>query len=225
MTRWSAIVLLLIVGLLGGCTLVPEREPVDRSWFLLELPAEPAPRLAEGDQPLAVELGSVRVAPAYSGKGLVYRLGDHRYESDYYNEWFLRPAEQVEQLLRERWTRSGSALELVDNAEAARAEGRTAVQLHVLVTALYGDLDATRLEGQAATDPGTPLRGVGRVGLRTQIRGDGHARLAHMESEHGIDRRSAARLVAALSQATADVLAELEEQLLREGDTGTGDRP
>nr|WP_019626725.1 ABC-type transport auxiliary lipoprotein family protein [Thioalkalivibrio sp. ALJT] len=210
-----------MAGILGGCTLIPEREPVDRAWFLLELPAEPAPRMAAGGEPLAVELGAVRVAPAYTGKGLVYRLGDHRYESDYYNEWFLRPAEQLEQLLRERWTQGGSAFELVDNAEAARAEGRAAVQLHVLVTALYGDLDTARLE---TTPADTPLRGMGRVGLRTQIRGEGYVRLAHMEAEHGIDRRSAPRLVAALSEATADVLAELEDELLRESTPDTGDR-
>ncbi|WP_018880300.1 membrane integrity-associated transporter subunit PqiC [Thioalkalivibrio sp. ALE9] len=220
MTRWSVAALLLIAWTLGGCTLIPEREAVDRSWFLLELPAEPAPRMAGDAEPLAVELGSVRVAPAYSGKGLVYRLGDHRYESDYYNEWFLRPAEQFEQLLRERWTRNGTAIELVDNAADAWAEGRPAVQLHILVTALYGDLDAAHLEALSAVDTGEAVQGTGRVGLRAQLRTDTHARLVHLEAAHTLDRRSASRLVAALSQAAADVLAELEDEALRE--TGHG---
>ncbi|WP_018158427.1 MULTISPECIES: membrane integrity-associated transporter subunit PqiC [unclassified Thioalkalivibrio] len=215
MTRWTLPAVLLSAWLLGGCTLIPEREAVDRSWFLLELPAEPAPLQAKADEPLAVELGSVRVAPAYSGKGLVYRLGDHRYESDYYNEWFLTPAEQIEQLLRERWTREGAAIELVDNADAVWAEGRPAVQLHLLVTALYGDLDGANPDTRAQADADVPVRGLGRVGLRTQLRTAERSRLAHMEAQHTIDRRSAARLVAALSQATADVLAELEHELLR----------
>lgn len=218
MTRWTLPALLLMAWTLGGCTLIPERDAVDRAWFLLELPADPAPRMAETSEPLAVELGSVRVAPAYGGKGLVYRLGDHRYESDYYNEWFLAPAEQVEQLLRERWTRHGTAIEMVDNASAARAQGRPAVQLHILVTALYGDLDTANLEELGEVGPDDPVRGVGRVGLRTQLRFAEHARLAHMEAERSINRRSASRLVAALSQATAEVLAGLEDELLREAE-------
>lgn len=216
MMRWTLPALLLAVWLLGGCTLIPEREAVDRSWFLLELPAEPAPLPAHPEGPLAVELGSVRVAPAYSGKGLVYRLGDHRYESDYYNEWFLPPAEQIEQLLRERWTRGGAAIELVDDAADVRREGRAAVQLHILVTSLYGDLDDANLQELADVDADTPVRGVGRAGLRTQLRTAERSRLAHMEAEHTIDRRSASRLVAALSRATAEVLVELEYELLRE---------
>ncbi|WP_018937736.1 MULTISPECIES: membrane integrity-associated transporter subunit PqiC [unclassified Thioalkalivibrio] len=218
MIRWALPAVLLTAWLLGGCTLIPERDAVDRSWFLLELPAEPAPLQAETDRPLAVELGSVRVAPAYSGKGLVYRLGDHRYESDYYNEWFLTPGEQIEQLLRERWTREGAAVELVGSAADVRAEGRPAVELHLLVTALYGDLDAANLDALPAADAEQPVRGMGRVGLRTQLRTAERSRLVHMEAQHTIDRRSAARLVSALSQATADVLAELEHELLREAE-------
>ncbi|WP_038054318.1 membrane integrity-associated transporter subunit PqiC [Thioalkalivibrio sp. ALJ1] len=218
MIRWTLPATLIFASFLAGCTLIPEREAVDRSWFLLELPAEPAPLQADSEGPLAVELGSVRVAPAYSGKGLVYRLGNHRYESDYYNEWFLAPAEQIEQLLRERWTRSDAAIELVDNSADARREGRPAVQLHILVTALYGDLDEANLSELADVDADTPVRGMGRVGLRTQLRTDQRSRLAHMDAERSIDRRSASRLVAALSQATAEVLLELERELLREAE-------
>lgn len=214
MIRWALPALLLTTWLLGGCTLIPEREAVDRAWFLLELPAEPAPLQNEADRPLAVELGSVRVAPAYSGKGLVYRLGDHRYESDYYNEWFLTPAEQIEQLLRDRWTRKDAAVELVDDAADVWAEGRPAVQIHLLVTVLYGDLESANPEA----DSGEPVRGMGHVGLRTQLRTAERSRLAEMEAQHAIERRSAARLVSALSEATADVLVELEHELLREAE-------
>ncbi len=204
MKYWSLPGLLFLLLVLPGCTLLPEREPVDRAWFLLEPPAEPAPRLA--DAPLAVELASVRVAPTWSGKGLVYRLGEHRYEPDYYNEWFLAPAEQFEGLLHERWTRAGSAIELVENAARVRADGRPALRLDVLVTGLYGDLAQAEDRADAA--------GVGRLGLRTRIASAERADLLHFEAQRPLSRRSPERLVAALSAATAQVFAELEDALL-----------
>ncbi|WP_018861456.1 MULTISPECIES: ABC-type transport auxiliary lipoprotein family protein [unclassified Thioalkalivibrio] len=210
MNWWKTPILMLVALLLGGCTLLPEREPVDRAWYLLELPDEPAARTA--DEPVAVELGSVRVAPAYAGNGLVYRLGNHQYESDYYNEWFLRPSEQVEQLLRERWTRSGAAIELVDNAAAVREQGRPAIRVHVLITALYGDLDgANGIESN-----GLAASGTGHMGLRAQLSQGERSRLVHLESEQPLERRSASQLVGALSRATAEVLVDLEDAILEE---------
>ncbi|WP_018863864.1 ABC-type transport auxiliary lipoprotein family protein [Thioalkalivibrio sp. ARh3] len=212
MNWWKGPSLILAILLLGGCTLLPEREPVERAWYLLELPDEPAARTAE--EPVAVELGSVRVAPAYAGNGLVYRLGNHQYESDYYNEWFLKPSEQVEQLLRERWTRSGAALELVDNASAVREQGRPAVRVHVLITALYGDLEA--VTGIESNGPGAS--GVGHMGLRAQLTQGERSRLVHLESDQALERRSASQLVAALSRATAEVLADLEDAILEDAE-------
>ncbi|WP_019624182.1 ABC-type transport auxiliary lipoprotein family protein [Thioalkalivibrio thiocyanoxidans] len=212
MNWWKGPSLILAILLLGGCTLLPEREPVERAWYLLELPDEPAARTAE--EPVAVELGSVRVAPAYAGNGLVYRLGNHQYESDYYNEWFLKPSEQVEQLLRERWTRSGAALELVDNASAVREQGRPAVRVHVLITALYGDLEG--VTGIESNGPGAS--GVGHMGLRAQLTQGERSRLVHLESDQALERRSASQLVAALSRATAEVLADLEDAILEDAE-------
>ncbi len=214
MRRWHFPLVVVALWMLAGCSVIPEQDAVDRAWFMLELPEEPAGR-STAHAPLAVELGSVRVAPAYAGKGLAYRLGDYRYESDFYNEWFLAPREHIEQLLRERWTRAGAAVELVDDARAARGRGRSAVQVHVLVTALYGDLDAANLDALADAAPGSPVLGVGRVALRTQLQGDDWTHLAQMEAESPIYRRSASRLVGALSQATAKVFTELEDELLR----------
>lgn len=217
MNWWKGPILMLAMLVLGGCTLLPDREPIDRSWYLLELPDEPAARTAE--EPVAVELGSVRVAPAYAGNGLVYRLGNHQYESDYYNEWFLKPSEQLEQLLRERWTRNGAAIELVDNASDAAEQGRPAVRVHVLITALYGDLSGTddiELDGQTA-------RASGHMGLRAQLTLGDRSRLVHLEAQEALDRRSASQLVAALSRATAEVLADLEDAILEHAEVRRDD--
>jgi uncharacterized lipoprotein YmbA len=40
-----------------------------------------------------LKIGAVSVAPPFDGKSLVYRLGDQRYEKDFYNIYSAMPAE------------------------------------------------------------------------------------------------------------------------------------
>jgi uncharacterized lipoprotein YmbA len=42
-----------------------------------------------------LKIGPVAVAPPYDGKSLVYRLGDARYEKDFYNVYTSIPAEMI----------------------------------------------------------------------------------------------------------------------------------
>ena len=182
---------ILMITLVGGCALVPEQAPVERAWFLLEVPA---PAAASATVP--VELASIRVAPAFAGKGLVYRIGPYRYESDFYNEWFLGPREHVEQLLRERWTREGAPVTLV--ADARTDPG--ARQLDVLVTAFHGDL-------QGGAD------GTARVGLRVFAQGGGRTWLWNLERGVPMTSRSPEALVAALSSGMAALMEDLEQRL------------
>ncbi|AHF00157.1 PqiC family protein [Thioalkalivibrio paradoxus] len=179
----------------AGCTLLPEQPAVDRAWFLLEIP-DPA---AVERPPVPVELGSVRIAPAVAGKGLVYRLGPYRYESDFYNEWFLSPREHFEQILRERWTRTDGSVNLVTDARSHPGS----LQIDVLITALHGDLGAG----------GT---GAARAGLRVFVQGRTDSRLWDLEQTVDLATRSPEALVAALSSAMGELLAELEDRLARQ---------
>ncbi|MCA1791938.1 MAG: PqiC family protein, partial [Thioalkalivibrio sp.] len=172
--RWAVFALMAALG--GGCTLLPEQPAVDRAWFLLELPEA---ALAEPPGPV-FELGSVRVAPAFAAKGLVYRLGPYRYESDFYNEWFLSPREHIEQLLRERWTRAGGPVTLVPDARAYPQAPR----LDLLVTALHGDL---HVEGP----------GLARVGLRVFAQGPDGSRFWELEQQVELGARTPEALVEA----------------------------
>jgi cholesterol transport system auxiliary component len=187
---WAALALMVALG--GGCTLLPERPALDRAWFLLELP-----EAARAEQPgPLVELGSVRVAPAFAAKGLVYRLGPYRYESDFYNEWFLNPREHIEQLLRERWTRADGPVTLVPDART-HPEAR---QLDILVTALHGDL---HVEGP----------GMARVGLRVFAQGRDGTQFWELEQQVELEARTPQALVAALSSGMAGLLDDLEQRL------------
>ena len=187
-------VLPLLAVLGAGCTLLPERPAVDRDWFLLEIPeAEGAYR---EQLPVPVELTSVRVAPTFAGKGLVYRLGSYRYESDFYNEWFLNPRDHLEQLLRERWTRENGRVRLVTDA---RAHTR-AHQIDILVTSFHGDLEA---DGS----------GMARVGLRVFAQGASGSRLWELERKVPMQSRTPEALVAALSLGMGALFDELEQRL------------
>ncbi len=184
--------ILLSSLLAGGCTLVPERAALDRAWFLLEVPEA---SVSDGE-PVRVELASVRIAPELAGKGLVYRPAAYRYESDFYNEWFLNPREHVEQVLRERWTRASAPVNLV--ADAAVEPG--ALRLDVLVTALHGDL---QMEGP----------GVARAGLRVFVQDSGGTQLWNLEQSEPMANRAPVALVSALSVSMAALLEDLERHL------------
>lgn len=182
----------LLALLVSGCTLLPAQPTVERSWFLLEVPDSGV----EAEPPVLVELASVRVAPAFTGKALVYRLGSYRYESDFYNEWFLPPREQVEQLLRERWTRADAPVTLVADARAHPG----ALQLDVLVTALHADL-------------GADAAGVALIGMRVFAQGSERSRLWELERRVPMRDRSPEALVAALSKGMGMLLEDLEQRL------------
>jgi uncharacterized lipoprotein YmbA len=184
--------ILLPALLSSGCTLLPERAALDRAWFLLEIPEATVSR----GEPVRVELASVRIAPELAGKGLVYRPAPYRYESDFYNEWFLNPREHVEQVLRERWTRASAPVNLV--ADAGVEDG--ALRLDVLVTALHGDLQA---DGP----------GVARAGLRVFVQGPGWTQLWNLEQSEPMSSRTPVALVSALSVGMAALLEDLEHRL------------
>jgi cholesterol transport system auxiliary component len=191
-TPGPRVLLALLAALTSGCTVLPGQQAVDRAWFMLEV--REAPRSER--VPAPVELTSVRVAPSLAGKGLVYRLGPFRYESDFYNEWFLSPREHIEQILRERWTREDAPVTLVTDAQHTPGAQR----LDLLVTALHADL-----EGEG---PGTA-----RVGLRVFVQGSERSRLWELERQVDMPARSPEALVAALSFGMAALLEELEHRL------------
>uniref|UniRef100_UPI0040471496 PqiC family protein n=1 Tax=Polynucleobacter sp. TaxID=2029855 RepID=UPI0040471496 len=77
---------------LAACSL-PKSPPVaPTSWMILP------ERTGQAYQPrtdLWLKMGSVLIAPPFGGKSLVYRLGDDRYESDFYNVYAVLPNEIV----------------------------------------------------------------------------------------------------------------------------------
>jgi len=87
----------------AGCI---QREAIVKDTFLLDVQRQGTPAAAASEGTLSVRPFSV--APAFQGKGFVYRTGENRYESDYYNEYFVSPPQMIAEQTR-NWL-SGSGL-------------------------------------------------------------------------------------------------------------------
>jgi cholesterol transport system auxiliary component len=79
---------LAVAALIAGCSAITREAPV-RQTFLLEPKLPPALTQA---QPGALRVGGVNVAAPYRGKAFVYRLGELRFETDFYVEFLVPPA-------------------------------------------------------------------------------------------------------------------------------------
>jgi|KBSMisStandDraft_5_1062788.scaffolds.fasta_scaffold1059028_2 cholesterol transport system auxiliary component len=76
------------IALLTACSGISRPQPV-RQTFLLE-PKQP-PAVAQS-QTGALRVGVVNVAAPFRGKAFVYRLGELRFETDFYVEFLVPPA-------------------------------------------------------------------------------------------------------------------------------------
>jgi cholesterol transport system auxiliary component len=77
---------------LASCSL-PTRAPVTPSAWLVAPERTGTPYIPRTD--FWLKIGSVSVAPPFDGRSLVYRLGDQRYEKDFYNIYSAIPADMI----------------------------------------------------------------------------------------------------------------------------------
>ena len=129
LTRLACIALLC----LAGCS-VNGRQSTPRQSFLLDLSA---PALAGDALPGVLLVGPFDVADAFSGKQMVYRFEEHRYQSDYYNEFLVAPREMISQRVLE-WLQRARLYETV--APLAGSRLPEALILRGLVNEMYADL-------------------------------------------------------------------------------------
>lgn len=80
------------VAILAACSL-PKRPPIEMANWMVMPERTGAPYQPRTD--FWLKVGSVSVAPPFEGKSLVYRLGDQRYEKDFYNTYSSIPSEMI----------------------------------------------------------------------------------------------------------------------------------
>lgn len=134
-SRLSVILLSLWLGVVStGCTLTAPTPA--RSAFLPQLDVA---RVASSEAPLPglLLVGTFSVAEAFAGKSMVYRFAEHRYEADFYNEFFVSPRDFVSQSALE-WLQRAHLFESVVPAAGTRA--RHALLLQGSVNEMYADL-------------------------------------------------------------------------------------
>jgi ABC-type uncharacterized transport system auxiliary subunit len=82
----------LMVGTLSACSL-PKRPALETASWMVAPERTGAPYTPRTD--LWLKMGTVNTAPPFDGKSLVYRLGEQRYEKDFYNVYSALPSEMV----------------------------------------------------------------------------------------------------------------------------------
>lgn len=88
----TAAVLFLVVAcgsLAGGCF---RRQFPERRQYVLQVEREAPPRSASA---IVIKVGRVRAEPQYERKGFVYRTGEATYADDFYNAFYVSPAQMV----------------------------------------------------------------------------------------------------------------------------------
>ncbi len=135
MTRtWTRGALYLVAAI---CSLVPTGcsgpTSANRRFFMLEASRQAAPAAREGKAILAVPRFTIDAA--YAGRGLVYRLDEHRYESDSYNEFLIAPTMMVTEKTRDWLAGSGLFAQVLSSTSGADPTHR----IEANITALYGD--------------------------------------------------------------------------------------
>jgi ABC-type uncharacterized transport system auxiliary subunit len=100
--KTAAAIVLSIILFSAGCA---NRRAVIKDAFLLEAQRGGVSAPAASERILAVLPFSI--APAFEGKGVVSRVGENQYESDFYNEYFVSPAQMITERTRNWLSQSG----------------------------------------------------------------------------------------------------------------------
>lgn len=89
---------LFFIAALSACSL-PKRPALETSSWMVAPERTGNPYKPRSD--LWLKMGSVSTTPPFDGKSLVYRLGDQRYEKDFYNIYSALPNEMVSNATRQ----------------------------------------------------------------------------------------------------------------------------
>ena len=122
----------ILLSLSTGCINL-ERSYIEKHYFVLDSSGDKD--ISSPDTEKVLKVRRIRVSPQYEGKGLVYRLGELSYESDFYNEFFISPVSMFTEEIRKRLAGSGLFKHVVDPSSLLDST----YVLEGAVTALYGD--------------------------------------------------------------------------------------
>ena len=198
LTRGAALAAVALLAVaLGGCSALTRPAPL-RQTFLLE-PAWPP--VAAHARPGALRVGIVKVAAPFRGKAFVYRMGDLRFQTDYYVEFLVSP----EAMLTEQTARALDHARVFERVAGPGSAADADWRLDGFASAFYADArdSATAHAEIAVTYYLTPTGGVAQTPVWTR---EYHQRVAMRDTSPGA-------YAEALNRAFGDIVAELARDL------------
>lgn len=112
---------------LTGCA---RPQSANSRFYMFQTSRSLSPVVREGKAVLAVPRFTIDAA--YAGRGLVYRLDEHRYESDAYNEFLVSPTVMITERTRDWLTQSGLFAQVLGSGSGAEPTHRIEANIAVL---------------------------------------------------------------------------------------------
>jgi ABC-type uncharacterized transport system auxiliary subunit len=126
------VALVFIVAVLSACSL-PKRPALEAGTWMVAPERTGTPYKPRSD--LWLKMGSASTTPPFDGKSLVYRLGDQRYEKDFYNTYSALPNEMIGNATRQ-WLNNAQIFSMTVG------QGNSFFPYYILQTSIeefYGD--------------------------------------------------------------------------------------
>jgi len=133
MSAMRVLAAVCIAVALAGCSIGSPLPSV--STYVVEPPPPPP---AAVRRPEALRMGNVRVAPAFDGHALVYRMDDVKFTADFYHAFIAEPGPMLGSRMAEWLDRSGPFKTVSQPGGMSPAP----FALEAVVTELYGDFRA-----------------------------------------------------------------------------------
>ena len=186
----------LLAALLSGCGL--SRPNPDQSSWLVNPERTEAPRTTPIN--LHLKMGAFSANTPFDGKSLVYRLGDNRYEKDFYNVYLVYPRDMVSNATRRWLVKSNAFSQIVEQSTTFFPM----YQLQGVIDEFYGDyrgqpeaVVSIQFYASASFTSDNSVFSSPRISKRVALKD-----------------KSPQALIDGQQQALAEVLAELENRLV-----------
>ena len=179
-------------------------KPIPQATTYVVDPPMPAGASAAARRPETLRMGNVRVAAAYAGNALVYRLDDVQYLSDPYQAFIAEPGAMLGNRMAEWLDRAGPFKSVAQPGSA-----RPAVYvLEATVAELYGDFRAGRSPAAVLT---VQFALIDQSGARPQL-----VLERTIASRVDLPQASPDALVRGYGKALAEILSQLLPELSAE---------
>jgi cholesterol transport system auxiliary component len=187
-----------IVLTLGACAL---GKPLPTPTTYIVNPSMAEPRTTAARLPETLRMGHVRVAAAYGGNALVYRMGEVQYTSDPYHAFKAEPDAMLGSRMAE-WLDHAGLFETVAQPDSAQP---AAYVLDATVIELYGDF---REGHRPAAVMSVQFALIDQAGVRPQL-----VHECTIASRVELSQASPDALVRGYGEALAEILSQLVPDL------------